>query len=286
MASADEIREGQRAAWDGLSGAWETWDAVITAQLAPLTDAMVEGLDLAADQEHLDIASGTGEPGLTIARACPGGRVLLTDLSPEMLAVAERRAAALGITNVETRVCSADDLPFADAAFDRVSVRLGFMFFPDLAAAAGELVRVLRPGGRLSAAVWVHPDRNPWTSVAMAAIATEVELPPPDPDRPNMYRCAAPGAVAALYEAAGLVDVAERDVAVELVTDSPEEYWAVLSEHVSLSQVALRQADAAARDRMRAAAVEGVRPYQGADGRVRVPGVARVIVGSRPPGPS
>ncbi len=286
MVSADEIRDGQRAAWDGLSAAWEKWDGIITAQLAPLTDAMVEDLDLAADQQHLDIASGTGEPGLTIARRCPEGRVVLTDLSPEMLGVAARRAAAQGITNVESRVCSADDLPFADGSFDSVSVRLGFMFFPDLGAAAAELVRVLRPGGRLSAAVWVHPDRNPWTSVAMAAIATEVELPPPDPDRPNMYRCGAPGAVAALYEAAGLVDVAERDVEVELVTDSPEEYWAVLSEHVSLAQAALRQVDAAARDRMQEAAVEGVRPYQSADGRVRVPGVGRVVVGTRPPAPA
>lgn len=282
MASADEIRDGQRAAWDGLSAAWEKWDGVISAQLAPLSDAMIEVLQLAADQEHLDIASGTGEPGLTIARCCPQGRVVLTDLSPEMLAVAQRRAETQGVTNVETRVCSADDLPFADAAFDSVSVRLGFMFFPNLAAAAAELVRVLRPGGRLSAAVWVHPDRNPWTSVAMAAIATEVTLPPPDPDGPNMYRCGAPGAVAALYEEAGLVDVAEQDVEVELVTESAEAYWAVLSEHVSLAQAALRQVDEAARDRMRAAAVAGVRRYQGADGRVRVPGVTRVIVGTRP----
>lgn len=287
MASAEEIRAGQRAAWAGLSTSWEKWDGVILGQLAPVTEAIVAGLELAADQEHLDIASGTGEPGLTIARRCPRGRVVLTDLEPEMLAVAARRAEAQGVTNVETRVCSADDLPFGDGSFDSVSARFGFMFFPDLDVATAELVRVLRPGGRLAASVWVHPERNPWTTVAMQAIETEVPLPPPDPDGPSMYRCGAPGAVSVRFEAAGLVDVAEWDVDVELSTESPEQYWAVISEHVSLARAALGRVDDVARARIRAAAVEGVRGYQDAEGRVRVPGVARCIVGTRPgPPPS
>ena len=57
------------------------------------------------------------------------------------------------------------------------------------------------------------------------AIAAEAEPAPPDPDGPNMFRCAAPGHVSALYAAAGLRDVAERDVDVELVTRSPAQYW-------------------------------------------------------------
>lgn len=281
MASGDEIREAQRAAWDGLSASWEKWDAVIMDQLGPVGAAMIERLGIAEDQHHLDIASGTGEPGLSVARLAPRGRVVLTDLSAEMVAVAERRAAAMGVTNVETRVCSADDLPFDDASFDSVSVRLGYMFFPDGAKATAELVRVLKPGGRLCSSVWVRPDQNPWTSVAFEAIGSEVALSPPDPDTPNMYRCSAPGYVSALYEAAGLRDVAEWDVGVELVTSSPDEYWTVVSEHVSLAAAALRQVEAPARERMRAAAVAGVRPYE-RDGAVRVPGLARCIVGTKP----
>src|SRR6185295_4222686 len=139
----------------------------------------------------------------------PNGRVVLTDLAAEMLDVAARRARAQGIANVETTVCSADDLPFDDATFDSVSVRFGYMFFPDMAKATDEFVRVLKPGGRLCSSVWIKPDENPWTSIAMQAIATEAVLPPPDPDGPSMYRCAAPGYVSELYEAAGLRDVAE-----------------------------------------------------------------------------
>jgi SAM-dependent methyltransferase len=281
MASADEIRDGQRTAWAGLSTSWERWDSVIRDQLGPVGSAMIGRLDIAEDQRHLDVAAGTGEPGLSIARLASRGRVVLTDLVPEMLDIAVRRARAQGLANVETAVCSADDLPFEDATFDSASVRFGYMFFPDLAAATAELVRVLGPGGRLCSAVWVKPDANPWTSIAMQAIAVEVDLAPPDPDGPNMFRCAAPGCVGALYEGAGLRDVAEWDVDVELVTESPAQYWEMISEHVSLAVAALRQAGEPARARIRADVVEKVRAFE-RDGRVRVPGVARCIVGTKP----
>jgi SAM-dependent methyltransferase len=182
---------------------------------------------------------------------------------------------------VETRVCSADDLPFDDAAFDSISVRFGYMFFPDLGDVTAELARVLRPGGRLCSSVWVKPDENPWTSIAMQAISTEVALAPPDPNGPNMFRCAAPGHVSALYEEAGLRDVAEWDVGVELVTRSPEEYWEMISEHVSLAVVALRGVDEPARERIGARAMAAVSAFE-TDGLVRVPGVARCIVGTKP----
>lgn len=281
MPSADEIRAGQRATWDGLSSSWEKWDAVIMRQLAPVSAAMIERLDIASDQRHLDVASGTGEPGLSVARLAPTGRVVLTDLSADMLEVAVRRAEAQGVDNVETEVCSADDLPFDDASFDTVSVRFGYMFFPDPSRATAELVRVLVPGGRLCASVWVRPDANPWTSVVMHAIGTEVTLPPPDPDSPNMYRCAAPGQVSALYEQGGLRDVDEWDVDVELVTQSPEEYWQMISEHVSLIAATLRQVDDSARERIRDVALASVRAFEH-DGEVRVPGAARCIIGTKP----
>jgi len=242
---------------------------------------MIERLDIAPDQQHLDIAAGTGEPGLSVARLAPKGRVVVTDLVAEMLDIAARRARAQGIANVETQVCSADDLPFDDACFDSVSVRFGYMFFPDLAAATAEFARVLKPGGRLCASVWVKPDENPWTAIAMQAIAAEVVVTPPDPDGPNMFRCAAPGSVSALYERAGLRDVDEWDVDVELVTRSPEEYWEMISEHVSLAVAALQQVDEPARARIRAHAIANVRAFE-TDGEVRVPGVARCIVGTKP----
>jgi SAM-dependent methyltransferase len=280
MPSADEIRDAQRATWAGLSGGWEKWDPVIMEQLRPVGAAMIEGLDIAEDQLHLDIAAGTGEPGLSIARLAPKGRVVLTDLSAEMLDVAARRADAQGVANIETRVCSADDLPFADAMFDSVSVRFGYMFFPDAAKATAELARVLKEGGRICSSVWVEPEQNPWTTILMRALATEVALAPSDPDAPSMFRCAAPGHVSAVYEAAGLRDVAEWDVDVALVTSSPAEYWEMMSEHVSLAVAAFQQVDEAARERIRAVVMADVSAYE-TDGRVSVPGLARCIVGTK-----
>jgi SAM-dependent methyltransferase len=197
-----------------------------------------------------------------------------------MLDIATRRANAQGITNFETRVCSADDLPFGDAAFDSISVRFGYMFFPDVVKATAEFARVLKPGGRLCSSVWAGPEGNPWTAIAMQAIAAEAVLTRPDPDGPGMFRCAAPGYVSALYDAAGLREIAEWNVDVELVTDSPAQYWEMISEHVSLAVAALQQVGEAARERIAKAVIAKVSTYE-EDGKVRLPGVARCIVGTK-----
>ena len=128
--------------------------------------------------------------------------------------------------------------------------------------------------------MWVKPEANPWTAILMQAIATEVVLAPPDPAGPNMFRCAAPGYVSAVYEAEGLRDVVEWDVDVELVTSSPAQYWEMMSEHVSLAVAALQQVDDQARERIAAAVIANVSAYEN-DGKVRVPGVARCIAGTK-----
>src|SRR4029078_941860 len=110
---------------------------------------------------------------------------------------------------------------------------VGDMCHPEGGRPPAGCPRGLEPGGRLCSSVWVKPEENPWTAIAMQAIASEAVLAPPDPDRPNIFRCAAPGYVSALYQAAGLRDVAEWDVGVELVTRSPAHYWEMINEHVS-----------------------------------------------------
>ena len=140
---------------------------------------------------------------------------------------------------------------------------------------------MLEPGGRLCSSVWIKPEENPWTTIAMQAIATEAVVAPPDPDRPNMFRCVAPGYVSALYEGAGLSDIVEWDVDIELVTRSPDQYWEMISDHVSLASAALQQVDEPAGERIRADVIAKVSAFE-KDGSVRVPGVARCIVGTKP----
>jgi ubiquinone/menaquinone biosynthesis C-methylase UbiE len=280
MPSAEEIRESQRATWAKFSAGWEKWDPVIVDQLGPVGAAMIDSLAIADGHQHLDIAAGTGEPGLSIAKLAPKAHVVLTDLASEMLDVARRRANAQGITNIETRVCSADDLPFDDATFDSISVRFGYMFFPDVARATAEFARVLKPGGRVCASVWVKPEMNPWTTIPMQAIAAEVTLPPLDPNAPGLFRCAAPRYVSALYEAEGLRDVAEWDVDIEQVTPSPAKYWEMVSEVVAPAVAVLAQVDEPTRERIGQTVIANISAYE-KDGKVRVPGVARCIVGTK-----
>lgn len=280
MATDEQVRESQRATWTHLSSGWRKWEVVIMRQLAPVGEAMIDRLGGGDGHRHLDIAAGTGEPGLTVARRWPSSHVVLTDLVPEMLEIAAQRARADGITNVDTQVCSADALPFDDESFDTISVRFGYMFFPDASRVTAELTRVLRPGGRLCAAVWTRPGDNPWINVIMDAINAEVPTPPPAPGSPGIFRFAAPGAVGALFDDAGLGDITEWDVGVELVATSPHEYWEIMSEHVSPAAVALAGMDDEARERVRARTVSTLHAFDRA-GTVRVPGVARCIVATK-----
>ena len=178
-------------------------------------------------------------------------------------------------------MCSADDLPFGDATFDSISVRFGYMFFPDVAKATAEYARVLKPGGRLCSSVWVKPEDNPWTTIAMQAIATEVVLAPPDPDGPSMFRYAAPGYVSALYEGRGTprcfrVERRRRtgDSVARAVLGDDQRPRLARSCGTSAGRRTARRSQYAK------AVIAKVRTYE-EDGEVRIPGVARCIVGTK-----
>ena len=280
MPDADEIRAAQRQMWGKFSAGWEKWNDVVLNTNREVGEAIIDALQIAEDQQHLDVAAGTGEPGLTIAKRAPGGRVTVTDIAPEMLEAARRRAKAQGLTNVGFQECGAEDLPFPDKSFDSVSCRFGFMFIPDVSTAVAEFTRVLKPGGRVGASVWAGPEVNAWATIPGGAIATEVDMPAPDPDAPGMYRWARAGAISDRFRAAGLQDVKEWDVPILLVADSAEQYWQLVQELTAPVVAALSQVDEAARARITAKVIEGAKQYE-SDGKVRLPGTARVIVGTK-----
>jgi ubiquinone/menaquinone biosynthesis C-methylase UbiE len=276
----DEVTALQRETWETFASGWEKWDDLVQATQGPVGEAIVASLAVSEDQVHLDIASGTGEPGLTVAARAPRGRVVLTDLSPAMLAAARRRAASLGLTNVETQECAADDLPYKDNSFDSVSCRFGFMFFPDIPRAVAELTRVLRPGGWLCTAVWAEADANPWATIAGEAIATEVAVPPAPPGAPGMYRCAAPGMISAELRSAGLRQVREWDVPIVLAPESPQQYWQLVTECTAPVVAVLSQVDEETRRRIAAVAIDKASSYAGPNG-LHLPGTARCIAGQK-----
>jgi SAM-dependent methyltransferase len=193
-------------------------------QFAPVTQALVDAAAPRPGMSILDLASGTGEPSLSLARrVAPAGMVTATDLSPGMLDALRSNAAAEGVTNIEAKVCDAEKLPFPDASFDLVTSRFGVMFFADAPAALAEIRRVLQPGGSVAFLVWGAP--GPGTYFGAAAMPYMRRLAvTPDPDGPGPMRFAEPGKLARLVQAAGFRDVQERTLSLPApYRGSPEE---------------------------------------------------------------
>jgi ubiquinone/menaquinone biosynthesis C-methylase UbiE len=238
-----DISTTQKASWNKFSAGWKKWDILTMAMLRPHGDAIMDHLGATGTSVVLDIAAGTGEPGLSIARHLHGGKVVITDLAEHMLAVAKEKAAAASITNVEFREADANALPFADNTFDEISCRHGFMFFPDMQQAANEMARVLKPGGRIATSVWAGPEKNFWVTCMMSNIKKHLDVPPMDPAAPGMFRCAQPGLIAGFFRNAGLKEVVEREVPNVVGVSGPEEYWNMMTEVAAPFVAALSKAD-------------------------------------------
>jgi len=228
---SQEIIEGQRQDWNRVAGGWEKWDRFFDEQMAFLNHRLVADARLRFGMRLLDLGSGTGYPALLGAQTVgPSGGVIGLDLAEQMLAVARRKATALGLANVTFRTGDVTALPFDVNTFDAVTSRFCLMFLPEIPKATAEIARVLRPGGWVAAAVWSAPDKNPSIGLSMEAIKSVVELPPPDPTAPGIFRLAKPGDLAGMLQQAGLVDVTDQEFLAEWSYASAEEYYTSLLE--------------------------------------------------------
>lgn len=279
--AADKIRDRQRIIWDQFAAGWKKWDAELLDWHGPFGDAVILDARLDPGSRVLDVAAGSGEPGLTAAALVPDGEVALTDISAGMLHVAEEKAAARALPNVSFRVCEAAELPFEDGTFDVVLCRFGFMFFPEVRAALREMVRTAKPGARISAAVWGRAAANPWASLVLGTLAQHTELPRPPADIPGLFRCSAPGLMTRLFRDAGLLAVAERTVSTDLVHDSPESYWEFMTDIATTVATGLAQADEEVRSLIRSDVFQMLGRYEHG-GSLRLRSTATIVTGIRP----
>jgi ubiquinone/menaquinone biosynthesis C-methylase UbiE len=197
--------------WTGSAPYWEKHRDIIRHMFAPVTNALAEDAHLAPRQIVLDLATGPGEPALTLSPLVGlEGKIFGIDPIPEMVAAARRAAERLGATNTQFEVAFADHLPFPDNTFDAAISRFGIMFFLSPLDAIREMLRVLRPGGKLALAVWHFAERNPFHSSLSRVIDHHVESPPIAPDAPDAFRFANPGKLLKLLHEAGVADPSER----------------------------------------------------------------------------
>ncbi|MDQ6906626.1 MAG: class I SAM-dependent methyltransferase [Chloroflexota bacterium] len=243
----DQARENSDDAWNWSERAakWRHWHPILTEWWQGVTDLLIRWAEPASGMRVLDLASGTGEPALSLApRVGPDGTVTATDVIPEMVAIAVENATEQGITNMRFQQADAGALPFPDASFDRVTCRFGVMYFPDVPRALGEVRRVLRPGGRAVFAVWGPLEQIDYLTSTLAVLLRYQTNPPltPDPDAPHPLKFAPAGKLSAALRAAGFAAIREEMQIVPLPwPGTPEEFLGYIrSDMVTFDTLLLR----------------------------------------------
>jgi enediyne biosynthesis protein CalE5 len=224
-----QLIDMQRQDWNRVAAGWEKWDEFFDRSMTFLNHRLVADARLRPGQRVLDLGSGTGYPALLAAQVVGSqGAVIGMDLAEHMLAAAERKAKRLGLSHVTFRTGDVTALPFEDRAFDAATSRFCLMFLPEIPKAASEILRVLKPGGWISAAVWSAPDKNPYLKIPMDVIKQFIEVPPPDPAAPGIFRLAKPNELAGILQQAGFSDLQDQEVIADVAFSTADEYVASL----------------------------------------------------------
>ena len=251
-----EIREQQKTTWNKFSPGWKKWDDFTMNFLKPMGDRIIDALTIKEDDHVLDVACGTGEPGLTIATLAPKGSVTGSDLADQMLVIARENAGHKQLKNYATNACDVCELPYADNHFDKISCRMGFMFFPDMQLASDEMYRVLKSGGIMATSVWSTGDKNAWVTNIMGVINKNMQLPPPPAGSPGMFRCGAPGFIKSIMEKSGFKNIQEQTISGKVLYAGFDEMWQMMNEVAAPVVGALSKADEAMQQKIKAEAMQ------------------------------
>jgi SAM-dependent methyltransferase len=199
-----------------------------------------------------------------------------------MVEAARRRAAELGLDDVEFRVVDVTAIDLPESAVDAVLCRFGIMLAPDLGQAFREVARVLKPNGRAVIAVWAEADRNDWmTAAGREALALGL-APRPAPDEPGPFRLADEHELRELADQAGLDVVTLGEVGVSWQAPSLDAWWTAVHD---MSRMLATLVESLSPDRvaaLRAGSQARLTPYVQGDGSVEVPGAARALLARKP----
>ena len=269
-------------AWRDSAPFWEKHREIIRQMFAPVTQALVEDARIVSGQSVLDIATGPGEPALTIAAIVGSeGKVCGIDPAPEMVDAARRATNHLGFRNAKFEVASADRLPFRDDTFDAVVSRFGVMFFPSPIEGVREMLRVLKPERELSLAAWHIADRNPFFYTLSRVMERFVDSPPLAPDAPDAFRFAIPGKLRDLLTVAGAMAPSERLLQFTIQAPiSVDDFWILRTEISEKLREKLAMLPRERASEVKRQALESLRGYS-TDGGMSFPAEVLIVSGTK-----
>jgi len=166
-APGEATAERVRGIFSNIAGSYDTFNALASLGIdRSWRRALVRAAGLSASSRVLDLAAGTGDVSLAIARRAGPAEIVVTDFTPEMLEIAEHKAAQYeGPSRLTFREADAQDLPFPDGSFDVATVAFGVRNFPARERNFAEVLRVLKPGGRYVILEFSRPPFAPWRGV-------------------------------------------------------------------------------------------------------------------------
>lgn len=238
MGTDHEAVAWQTGVWDRIS---DVYQRDIDVRFAPIVEGCIARAGLRTGESVLDLGTGTGTAAVRAAAAVgPTGSVTAVDLSTEMLELARRRVDEAQLVNVDLREGRAEEIPAPDEGFDVIVASLSLMYAIDRKRAAQECARVLRPGGRVVAAVWAGPEEA--DIVRFQQTAGSFAPPPP-------VAGVGPGALAdaqpflAQLHDVGITARVDSDI-IEFGFDDFEQAWEVLAGVTTANLDAERRAEA------------------------------------------
>lgn len=275
----DEQRANSRDMWERASAGWGKRADRIRDWGMPVSIAMVDALALQPGQKVLELAAGPGDTGFLAAELIqPGGTLISSDGAEAMIEVARARATERGLTNVEFKLLELEWIDLETATVDGVLCRWGIMLIVDPEAAAREIRRVLKPGGRAVFAVWDVPEQNPWATIPNRVMIARGHAEPPDPGAPGMFALAQDGKLDELLATAGFTDVVIGPVDLARRFSRPEDYVTEMADVSPMWSGALAEMPADEREAVTAEVIAAVQRFTAEDGSVTLPGSSLVAV--------
>jgi ubiquinone/menaquinone biosynthesis C-methylase UbiE len=277
----EEFKAQQRQMWDNAARGWQTWWEHLERGAQKVSDKLIEMAELKPGDRVLDVKTGIGEPAVTAAkRVTPDGKVVATDISAQMIAIAKARAKSLGLENViEFREGDAERLDLPKASFNAVLSRWGLMFLPDLHYSLTSMRQLLVPGGRVAAAVWSTPAKVPMLDLAFSTVRNQINAPPPPPGTLGPFSLADPEALKHSFTEAGFKDLQAQIFPITFSFDSSETYTRFQQAVTAPIQAMLATQTEEIRKRAWDAVTDAVSRFADSHGRINIDNEVICIAG-------